>query len=577
MNKKESYIERLQKRKEVEENVIKCCLSSRVKNKDILSLIREIVPKISKIIHRGSLVFNQLLLNCLNEDQTIPDFNDISLFERCFKTGIEKYDTGGYELIQNIFKEHFQDFPLPERFRGDTQLIQYAAKTYQTNFKNMLIQPFESRLKTFLKEFSLRHETGKVSIYVMTDLVIGKKKFEDYELNEKLFGILEVLRIYLGLKDNEVVTKIWKEKNLSGLLNFYHYLIIQNEAWKCKSFTIAPIASIKNHFITIDSAILRELMINIGLLPAKNTSRKFSLEEIIEDWNNLFKIKKCNGKEFSRLIQTDGVSLCIHYQRPKRISVIPVFPDNPQRIIGIDPGRVNIQFGVDSDGKEYKLTRKQYYQQSGMIKNKKKVEKWNLKNKAVLEELSKNSPKTDNLSNYLEVVSENYDTLWNNQKSLKWSRERMHLWIGKNRTLDRFYASMGKNLTVAYGSAKFAPTGPGELAVPTTDAFKRCSKHFKIKLIDEFRTSKMCSCCGEELTKLYLENKEIRGFRRCDSIVCQRKLVSRDSNAAKNIRDCYLERPNCLRRNWKISDTLESLEKGIYGKCPIESPVKSRL
>jgi len=108
MNKKESYIERLQKRKEVEENVIKCCLSSRVKNKDILSLIREIVPKISKIIHRGSLVFNQLLLNCLNEDQTIPDFNDISLFERCFKTGIEKYDTGGYELIQNIFKNTFK-------------------------------------------------------------------------------------------------------------------------------------------------------------------------------------------------------------------------------------------------------------------------------------------------------------------------------------------------------------------------------------------------------------------------------------------------------------------------------------
>ena len=212
-----------------------------------------------------------------------------------------------------------------------------------------------------------------------------------------------------------------------------------------------------------------------------------------------------------------------------------------------------------------------------MIKNKKKVEKWNLKNKAVLEELSKNSPKSTDLSNYLEVVSENYDTLWNNQKSLKWSRERMHLWIGKNRTLDRFYASMGKSAIIAYGSAKFAPTGPGELAVPTTEAFKSCSKHFKIKLIDEFRTSKMCSCCGEELTKLYLGDKEIRGFRRCDSIVCQRKLVGRDSNAAKNIRDCYLERPNCLRRNWKISDTLESLEKGIYRKCPIESPVKSRL
>ena len=585
MNKSKLFIERLQKRKEVEENVIKLCLSSRVKNKDILSLIREIVPKISKIIHRGSLVFNQLLLYCLNEDQTIPDFSDISLFERCFRVGIEKYKTRGYELIQDVFKKYFQDFPLLGRFKGDTQIIQYAAKTYQTNFKNMLIVPFEKRLKTFLKEYSRRYETNNISIYVMMDLVIGKKKFEDYELNEKLLGILGVLRIYLKIKDSEVVTKIWKEKNLAGLLNFYHYLIMQNEAWKCKNFTIAPISSIKNHFITIDSVILRELMINIDLLPAVNKSRKFTQEEILEDWNNLFKIKNCNGKEFSRLIQTDGVSLCIHYQRPKRISVIPSFPTNPQRIIGIDPGRVNIQFGVDSNGEEYKLTRKQYYQQSGMVKNKKKVEKWNLKNKEIMIKLSKNSSKSNDLTNYLTIVSENYDKLWNNQKSLKWSRERMHLWIGKNRTLDRFYASMGKGAIIAYGSAKFAPTGPGELAVPTSSAFKRCSKHFKIKLIDEFRTSKMCNSCEGELTKLFIRDEEIRGFRQCCSIVCQRKLVGRDSNAAKNIRDCYLERPNCLRRNWKdsgissrnLSNTLQSLENGISRKSPIESLVKSRL
>ena len=578
MNKSELFIERLQKRKEVDENVIKCCLSLRVKNKDLLSLIREIVPKISKIIHRGSLIFNQLLLECLNTDQPIPDLDNSTLFERCFKAGIEKLKVRGYESIQIILEEYFQDFPPPERFRGDTQLIQYAAKTYQTNFKNMLIVPFEKRLKTFLKEYSRRYETDNISIYVMMDLVIGKKKFGDYELNEKLLGILGVLRIYLKIKDNEVVTKIWKEKNLDGLLNFYHYLILQNESWKCKNFTIAPIASIKNHFITIDSKILREMMINLELLPASNTSRKFTQEEVLEDWNTLFKIKKCNGKEFSRLIQTDGVSLCIHYQRPKRISVIPSLPLTPQQVIGIDPGRVNIQFGVDSDGKEYKLTRKQYYQQSGMVKNKKKVKKWNLKNKEILEEMSKNSPKSTDLSNYLENISENYEKLWNSQKSLKWSRERMHLWIGKNRTLDRFYASMGKGAIVAYGSAKFSPTGPGELAVPTSEAFTRCSKHFKIKLIDEFRTSMMCNCCGQELTKLYIGDKEIRGFRRCDSIVCKRKLVSRDSNAAKNIRDCYLERPNCLRRNWKNrSNTLESIEDGTLQKCPINAPVNSRL
>ena len=123
----------------------------------------------------------------------------------------------------------------------------------------------------------------------------------------------------------------------------------------------------------------------------------------------------------------------------------------------------------------------------------------------------------------------------------------------KRKTLDRFFQTMEGDIkpVIAYGAAKFNPNGKNELSAPTTFLSKRCSKHFSTILIDEYNTTKVCSCCDEKLLPVVKEGLEIRGLRWCGSTKC-RTFLNRDLNAALNILRCFESqtcRPLHLSRN----------------------------
>uniref|UniRef100_A0A6C0AG02 Cas12f1-like TNB domain-containing protein n=1 Tax=viral metagenome TaxID=1070528 RepID=A0A6C0AG02_9ZZZZ len=72
--------------------------------------------------------------------------------------------------------------------------------------------------------------------------------------------------------------------------------------------------------------------------------------------------------------------------------------------------------------------------------------------------------------------------------------------------------------------------------------------NYKTYLINEFRTSKICNCCGGNLEKflerkshkpnLYREGKEevVHGLLRCQSITRECKIIhNRDKNAVQNM------------------------------------------
>ena len=109
----------------------------------------------------------------------------------------------------------------------------------------------------------------------------------------------------------------------------------------------------------------------------------------------------------------------------------------------------------------------------------------------------------------------------------------------------------------AYGAGRFAPTGPGERAVPTTALAKACARYFVLIMIDEFRTSQMCHACRGRLHAVKKRSAdgtihEVRGLRRCCSTECKRvSFKDRDHNAALNILRCSREaqRPQYLSRN----------------------------
>ena len=146
------------------------------------------------------------------------------------------------------------------------------------------------------------------------------------------------------------------------------------------------------------------------------------------------------------------------------------------------------------------------------------------------------------------------ESLWAEYTKPRWSRQRFRLYGGKKRVFAKFFNEIknidtSRQVKLAYGSAKFNPTGKGEVAVPTTQMFKECSYRFPIVLVDEYLTTKIhCE------TNTVLQKVQVKGESSClrgllwSQPTC--KFVSRDKNAALNILRCGLlkRRPSALSR-----------------------------
>ena len=126
------------------------------------------------------------------------------------------------------------------------------------------------------------------------------------------------------------------------------------------------------------------------------------------------------------------------------------------------------------------------------------------------------------------------------------------------------------NTVLAYGSAKFAPGGKGELSVPTSRAYKECSYRLKTVLVDEFRTSKIHWEDGSilQLVKkgMHKDAPVVRGWLWCHSTIMRKsKFVNRDLNAAINILHCATlpSRPLALQRNPDLEKIIQQVGKII--------------
>ena len=113
---------------------------------------------------------------------------------------------------------------------------------------------------------------------------------------------------------------------------------------------------------------------------------------------------------------------------------------------------------------------------------------------------------------------------------------------------------------IAFGKGGFASHGRGEVSVPVKCVKGKCRQYFETIEVDEFRTSSICPCCDNVLSKVTkkiqvaddkCEIREVRGLRRCSSTVCsQVSFKNRDSVGARNILRSLeeRERPKSLTR-----------------------------
>jgi hypothetical protein len=124
---------------------------------------------------------------------------------------------------------------------------------------------------------------------------------------------------------------------------------------------------------------------------------------------------------------------------------------------------------------------------------------------------------------------------------------------------------------LAYGAAKFAPGGKGELAVPVSRGFKECATRFEIVPVDEFRTTKLYHKDFSILNKVAIKQGEkitdLRGLSWYSTKENDKpsKFVNRDLNAAINILRCVAlpKRPIELSRRPGLEKIVQKVAKII--------------
>jgi len=109
-----------------------------------------------------------------------------------------------------------------------------------------------------------------------------------------------------------------------------------------------------------------------------------------ENWTSMFDVNRLKGKNkrFTYTIDSDGIAICMHFTRVKRGKGVATHDEEEQdtfrpgdRVLGVDPGGTNIIYAVEilEDGtvRKYKLTRAQYYRESGIVDAQRHSEHWN--------------------------------------------------------------------------------------------------------------------------------------------------------------------------------------------------------
>ncbi|KAJ9516891.1 hypothetical protein QJQ45_027317, partial [Haematococcus lacustris] len=256
-------------------------------------------------------------------------------------------------------------------------------------------------------------------------------------------------------------------------------------------FTLTPVARVGVHFIKVDSRVLHGVCKQLGL--TKETRAAFTSEPALSHhWARWFNTNKLRNKEFAfeRLVDTDGVSVCVHYTRPLPPAPPPaasssstssrpsaaaaaahalglphvgrgiaemrefVFDPATQIGVGIDPGvtqAVSAASGVwdPQSGqlmadqlRRWKLTKGQVKHDSGLNNARRDTERWLAPIKPHLQHLAAASSAGTSLEanlKHITVTLATWDAVWEVYLDPKWARQRLRLYGAQDRALEQFF------------------------------------------------------------------------------------------------------------------------------------------
>ena len=552
---------------------------------DLLKIrINEFVLNANKIMFESYCLSNLHIIKLINQNKQIPILNQC-FFQHCSQMvsyqykrknnlpdDLELLDT--FKLYNSCRPEGFQS-----GFRDNFgAIINYISKDMYIATTNHLVLNFYNRLRKFIRtKYDL---TGEQAY----------KLIKEIYSDEKYSGRNIIIQKWKDKLNNTPPTAFNVKKNPSFILYAYNdilnYFNEHNSEIKNKEIRVFSLLPNKNSFtmsnITIDKSVLKDIIMSFeenniiddevisSIYNQKSNDRKkATIDDPKLHWKQLFQIK--NIKEFSGMIKTDGNSVSILYEKErtkiikkkKNLKGVSSSEDKDYDVSNInlndfdsisayDPGFRNMCVGTNSYEKKendiIECSSNNYYHDCKVnISNQKK--KIIYKRNTFVTDFFKEMPskKTNNMNSYIEYIMYSLTGL---TKCLKFHLEKpfrklkFTSYIYKQKTINELCKKItGKNhindkkrVLVGFGnwSSQKDSIIRGHRRGPVVSLKRELKRWCKLKLVDEYCTSKLCCRCDSETEKVSYGKVKVNSVLRCKNNECG-IVIDRDVNGCKNI------------------------------------------
>jgi len=442
------------------------------------------------------------------------------------KTDLEKQ-------LSDFYDREFQPCLSQSKYclKYKSYLVPYLAVQIQTAFENNIIVHFLKRVRkvlNFLRPSTLTNDKlfKKIKNWILMDRHdLIPDEYRDWSLN---FREQYLPSSYQNCYGYDVHVEPYK---------YLYYMIKMNwiieqynqthnsEREQQRLFQPIPLRASKIPcYITLDANCIVSLFYqeNKGYIGHHIADHSAAV------WGSLFhtelKIMKHTGYHFCT-IQTDGIgaSICfqkdgltmrqkkeVHDEQIKSLEKLDVIRYQQKKLVGGDPGKRSSLYLMDEEKNRLRYTPGQRRSESQILICQRimesEKEKWGVKKIEL--ELSKYNCKTvdyNGFKKYIQMESSfNIQTDHFYQLDI-WRKMKWRVWINRRRSQDQFLNRIEKvfgrseDIVICYGN--WSETKQMKYLMPSLGIGLRrlVSKRFETFLVDEYRTSKLCNQCHQQL------------------------------------------------------------------------------
>ncbi|KAJ9531148.1 hypothetical protein QJQ45_000846 [Haematococcus lacustris] len=307
-----------------------------------------------------------------------------------------------------------------------------------------------------------------------------------------------------------------------------------------RPFTMLPMVGVRARHFVIDDRVLHGLLTDLGMT---NLTQQQIDADSLPHWQKFIQYSQLqnSGWEFARRVETDGVSISVHFVRSQAVTEPVELPFIGRKLtatsdydptthiaVGVDPGVTQaIKAGHAQRHQvtgqvlrqwEWELSKGQLKHDSGLTKAKQDTARWSAAIQPQLLQLAAATPAGTSLGGlhaHVLALKATWDALWEEYLKPRWRRQRLALHHAQERVIEAFckkvvngmkwvsrhYYHQERGVAVFPGAGNFSQGGwkAGAVRAGFRKVVEQPSRPSadprpdRLVIVDEFRTSRVSS------------------------------------------------------------------------------------